>query len=139
MLNFNEWLTNADLITRLRLIETYYTFDAGQYNQVFRDELEKVIQRTSDPVQRKSLERLHDFDWVSYIAGAIRRIYRDFRQGQEAISDVVSKLLMENSFGVLLRHRRRERESRGCGRLFAGQIQDECGKQHTQYDREGGQ
>ena len=98
MLNFNEWLTNADLITRLRLIETYYTFDAGQYNQVFRDELEKVIQRTSDPVQRKSLERLHDFDWVSYIAGAIRRIYRDYRQGQEAISDVVSKLLMGKLF-----------------------------------------
>lgn len=108
MLNFNEWLTNADLITRLRLIETYYTFDAGQYNQVFRDELEKVIQRTSDPVQRKSLERLHDFDWVSYIAGAIRRIYRDYRQGQEAISDVVSKLLM----GKLSEGSRRRRQPR---------------------------
>lgn len=78
--------------------QSYYTFNAEQYNQVFRDELAKVIQRTSDPVQRKSLERLHDFDWLSYIAGAIRRIYRDFRQGQEAISDVASKLLMGKLF-----------------------------------------
>ena len=98
MFNFHEWLSNADLIARLRLLETYYTFRAEEYNQVFRDELEKVIQRTTDPVQRKSLERLHDFDWLSYIAGAVRRIYRDFRQGQEAISDVASKLLMGKLF-----------------------------------------
>lgn len=98
MLNFQEWLSHVDLIGRLRLIESYYTFDPAQYNQLFRDELEKVIQRTSDPVQQKSLARLRDFDFLSYIAGSIRRIYRDYRQGQEAISDVASKLLLGKLF-----------------------------------------
>jgi hypothetical protein len=98
MQNFYEWLSNVALIDRLRLIETYYSFDPAQYNQVFRDELEKVIQRSSDPVQQQSLGHLQDFDWLSYIAGSVRRIYRDYRQGQEAISDVASKLLLGSLF-----------------------------------------
>ena len=98
MQNFYEWLSNVALIDRLRLIETYYTFDPAQYNQVFQDELEKVIQRTSDPAQQQSLGRLQDFDWLSYIAGSVKRIYRDYRQGQEAISDVASKLLLGSLF-----------------------------------------
>ncbi|MGA2258741.1 MAG: hypothetical protein ABSG53_29085 [Thermoguttaceae bacterium] len=79
LLTFYEWLSNIALIDRLRLIETYFWFDPGEYNRVFREELEKVIQRTSEPAQRRSLERLLDFDWIGYIAGSMRRIYRDYR------------------------------------------------------------
>jgi len=98
MLNFSDWLSDYDLFARLRLLETYFTFNPEQYNQVFRDELEKVIRRTSDPTQQKSLDRLRDFDFISYIAASIRRIYRDYRQGQEAIGDIASKLLMGKLF-----------------------------------------
>ena len=98
MFTFYEWLSNLDLINRLRLIETYYTFDHEKLNQVYRDELQKVIERTSDSAQRRSLERLLDFDWIVYIAGAMRRIYRDYREGQEAISDMATKLLLGKLF-----------------------------------------
>jgi hypothetical protein len=97
MLKFHEWLSSINLADRLWL-ETFYTFNPIQINQVFRDELGKVVQRTSDPAQRQSLERLDSFDWISYVAGASRRVFRDYRQGQEVISDVASKLLLGKLF-----------------------------------------
>ena len=42
MRTFYEYLTDLDIRSRLWLIETYFSFDAGQYNQLFDDELGKV-------------------------------------------------------------------------------------------------
>ena len=67
MITFLEW---ADIFDRLRLIETYYSFDPAAYNQLFSDELEKVIQRTSDPEHRQALESMREFDFIGYIAAS---------------------------------------------------------------------
>jgi hypothetical protein len=79
------------------LIENYFSFDPQQYNQLFRDELQKVIQRTSDPHQGHTLEEMADFDFVGYISASIRRSgVQDQREIQEKTHDLVTKLLIGN-------------------------------------------
>ena len=67
MLTFWQWLS------QLRLVETYYGFDPTQYNQLFDEELEKVIARTSDakPIANP-LKGMRGFGWMSYIAASVR-------------------------------------------------------------------
>ncbi len=97
MQTFFEWLANHDILARLWLIETYYSFDPSQYNQLFDDELSKV--RASDPLHRQAIERLRDFNWVGYIAGSLRNAgYRDQREVQERTHDIVVKLLTGTLF-----------------------------------------
>jgi hypothetical protein len=99
METFYDWLTNLDLLSRLRLLETYFTFDPAQYNALFEDELERLIQRVSDPSHRQVLERMRGFNWIGYVAAAARNAgFRDYRQRQEATADVASKLLMGTLF-----------------------------------------
>ena len=96
MITFIEW---CDLFDRLRLIETYFSFDPGQYNQLFNDELEKVIERTSDPEHRRALEGMRQTNWIAYVAASIRRAgFQDQREVQERTHDVVVKLLMGKLF-----------------------------------------
>jgi hypothetical protein len=88
MLTFWEWLS--------QLKETYFTFDATQYNALFNEELEKVIARVMDP---RSLEAMRGFDWVSYIASWVRHAgFHDRRQVQERSHDIVTKLLLGTLF-----------------------------------------
>jgi hypothetical protein len=58
MQTFWEWLG------QLRLAETYVTFDPKQYDQLFDEELEKVIARTSDAKHRQALEKMRGFGWM---------------------------------------------------------------------------
>ena len=58
MKTFVEWLLHGDL-SCLWLIETYFSFDAGQYNQLFDDELGKLS--VSSPEYRDALERMRWF------------------------------------------------------------------------------
>jgi hypothetical protein len=44
------------------LIETYFSFDPPQYNQLFDDELQKLS--ASSPEHREALERMRNFNWV---------------------------------------------------------------------------
>jgi len=79
--------------------ETYFTFDPQQYNRLFDEELERVIARTSDPAHRQILERMRGFGWMSYIAASVRNAgFRDYREGQERIHEVVVKLLTGKLF-----------------------------------------
>jgi len=39
MRTFYEFLSDLDILSRLWLIETYFTFDPAQYNRLFDDEL----------------------------------------------------------------------------------------------------
>jgi hypothetical protein len=55
MQNFWQWF------------ETYFTFDPKQYNRLFDEELEGLIQRVSDAAHRQILERMRGFNWVGYI------------------------------------------------------------------------
>ena len=76
MRTFYEFLSDLDLLSRLWLIETYFTFDPAQYNQLFDDELGKLS--VSSPEHRDALERMRGFNWVGYIAKSLRNAgYRD--------------------------------------------------------------
>jgi hypothetical protein len=87
MLTFWQWL------------ETYFTFDPAQYNQLFDNELEKVIARTTDPAHRQILEKMRGFNWISYIAACVRNAgYNDRREVQEKTHDIVVKLLTGSLF-----------------------------------------
>jgi hypothetical protein len=86
MRTFWQWLAQFQ--------EHYVTFDPAQYNRLFDEELEKVIARTSDPTHRQALEHMRGFNWMSYIGASVRHAgFRDYRAGQEAIHEVVVKLL----------------------------------------------
>ncbi len=95
MRTFLEFL--SDLSFRLWLIETYYTFDAAQYNQLFDDELGKLS--VSSPEHRDAVERMRGFNWVGYIAKSLRNAgYRDQRETQERTHDIVVKMLTGGLF-----------------------------------------
>ena len=91
MQTFWQWLAQPQ--------ETYFTFDPAQYNALFDAELEKVIQQVRDPAHRQSLEKMHGFGWMSYIAASVRNAgFRDYRDGQERIHDIAVKLLTGTLF-----------------------------------------
>jgi hypothetical protein len=97
MKTFYEWLNNAELLHRLWLIETYFTFDGGQYNQLFEDELAKLS--AWSPEHREALERMRNFNWTGYIARSVRNAgYRDQREVQERTHDIVVKMLTGGLF-----------------------------------------
>ncbi len=92
MRTFYEFLSDLDLLSRLWLIETYFSFDAGQYNQLFDDELGKLS--VSSPEYRDALERMQGFNWAGYIAKSLRNSgYQDQREVQERTHDIVVKML----------------------------------------------
>jgi hypothetical protein len=81
------------------LQETYITFDPQAYDRLFDEELEKVIARTSDPKHRQALERMRSFDWMAYVAAAVRHAgFRDYREVQERAHDIAVKLLTGKLF-----------------------------------------
>jgi hypothetical protein len=47
--------------------------DRTAYNDLFRQELENLLSRLTDPIQRQHAEAMRDFDWVRYVAGSVRR------------------------------------------------------------------
>ena len=97
MRTFYEFLSEQALLSRLRLIETYFTFDPAQYNQLFDDELGKLS--ASSPEHRDALERMRGFNWVGYIAKSLRNSgYRDQREVQERTHDIVVKMLTGGLF-----------------------------------------
>jgi hypothetical protein len=97
MKTFFEYLTDLDLQTRLWLIETWFSFQPAQYNQLFDDELNKLS--ASSPEHQQAIERMRGFDWVSYIAKSLLNAgYRDQREVQERTHDIVVKLLTGGLF-----------------------------------------
>ena len=94
METFWQWLA------RIRLLgETYYGLDPAEYNELFDQELEKVVQRTRDPAHRQALERMRGFGWMGYIAAAVRNAgFHDQREIQERAHDVAVKLLVGGLF-----------------------------------------
>ena len=94
METFVEYL---DLLSRLWLLETYFTFDAAQYNRLFDDELAKLS--ASSPEHRQAIERMLGFNWVGYIAKSLRNAgYRDQREIQERAHDTAVKMLTGGLF-----------------------------------------
>ena len=104
MQTFYEWLRNSDIIARLWLIETYFTFDSAQYNQLFDDELVRVS--ASSPEHRAAVQRMRGMNWVGYIAASLRNSgYRDQREVAERTHDICVKLLTGGLFRKYDEHR----------------------------------
>jgi hypothetical protein len=97
MQTFLEWLSTYGILARLRLLETYYSFDPAEYNALFDSELQKL--RVSNPQHQHAIESMRGFNWVGYIGKSVRNAgYRDQREVQERTHDVVAKLLMGTLF-----------------------------------------
>jgi hypothetical protein len=97
MQTFYEWLSQLNLLRVLE--ETWFTFDAKQYDRLFDGELEKAIARVRDPVCRQSLEGMQGFEWTGYIGAMVRRAgFRDRREQEERTHEVVTTLLMGRLF-----------------------------------------
>ena len=91
MQTFWHWLA--------QLQETYYGLDPAAYNQLFDQELERVIAKTHDLAHRQALERMRGFGWMGYIAAAVRNSgCRDQREVQERSHEVAVKLLTGKLF-----------------------------------------
>jgi hypothetical protein len=99
MQTFWQWLPRADLLARLQFLETYYTFNRQQYDAIFDEELERTINRTTDPAHRGAMDRMKGFHWTGYVAAAVRRAgWRDEREVQERAHDVAVTLLTGKLF-----------------------------------------
>jgi hypothetical protein len=91
--------TFLDWLTQLRLVETYFGLDNGQYNALFDGELAKVIARVRDPAQQAALQRMRNFNWTSYIAASLRNAgFQDQRERDEKTHEIVTKLVMGTLF-----------------------------------------
>ena len=97
MKTFYEWVAQVRLLRLLS--ESYVTFDPKQYNDLFDQELAQVIARTHDPAHRQALESMRGFNWMGYVAAAVRNSgCRDYRDGQEKIHDIAVRLLTGKLF-----------------------------------------
>jgi hypothetical protein len=97
MRTFHEFASDLALRSRLWLLETYFSFDPAQYNQLFDGELRKLS--ASSPEHRDALERMRGFNWIGYIAKSVRNAgYRDQREVAERTHDIVVKMLTGGLF-----------------------------------------
>ena len=72
------------------------TSTESAYNDLFRQELERLLSRLTDPTQRQHAETMLDFDWTRYIAGAIRRSAGITNQDEidEKVHEIVIRMLV---------------------------------------------
>ena len=77
--------------------------DKASYNDLFRQELERLLSRLTDPLQRQHAESMRDFDWTRYIGGSIRRSAGITSQDEidEKVHEIVIRMLI--SPGALFR------------------------------------
>jgi hypothetical protein len=69
--------------------------DKGAYNDLFRQELERLLPRLTDPLQRQHAEAMRDFDWTRYMAGAIRNAgIANQDEIDEKIHEIVIRMLV---------------------------------------------
>ncbi len=94
MRTFLEWATLQSI-----LVETYFSFDPKRYDELFDQELEKLIARVRDPARLNPLEAMRGTKWTGYIATALRSSgYREYRAWREAVHEVAVKLLLGKLF-----------------------------------------
>ena len=97
MKTFYEYLSDIPILCRLRLVETYFSFDSAEYNRLFDTELAKLS--VSSPEHQRAIEQMRGFNWVGYIAKSLRNAgYRDRREVSERTHDIVVKMLTGGLF-----------------------------------------
>jgi len=72
MRTFYEYLSDLDLLSRLWLIETYYSFDPAQYNQLFDGRIGEGPGIGPIYSRQGRLKTMRGFNWVGYIARSVR-------------------------------------------------------------------
>jgi hypothetical protein len=77
--------------------------DREEYNDLFRQELERLLARLTDPIQRQHAEAMRNFDWTRYMVGAIRRSTGITNQDEidEKVHEIAIRMLV--SPGTLFR------------------------------------
>jgi hypothetical protein len=99
MKSFAQWLRQTGLLLEVKLVETYYSFNPAQYNQLFDDQLTSLMSRVSVPSHRTAMDKMQGFNWTAYIAACLRHAgFRDQREIQEYSHDIVVKLLLGTLF-----------------------------------------
>jgi len=69
--------------------------DPAAYNALFAEELERLLSRLTDPVQRQHAEGMRDFNWTNYIAAAVRRSgFTNQNEVEEKTHEIVVRLLV---------------------------------------------
>ena len=94
MLTFFTWLENQDTATLLALLESRDYFEPTDYNVVFDRELDKLLDRISDPDARQQIAALRGFDWGNYV---VRSLVRGGFRGDDVPDNfqaIVLKLLL---------------------------------------------
>jgi hypothetical protein len=95
MKTFWEWLSDAALVDRLRVIEANHGLDPKSYAAMLNGELYKAIARASDAKQRRALEKMRDFDWLGYIHSLLAN---DDEEMQESGRDIATRVLLSTPF-----------------------------------------
>jgi hypothetical protein len=84
MWNFRLWLLLREQL------------DPDAYNSLFQQELERLLPRLADPVQRQHAESMRDFDWTRYIAGAVRRSgFTNQNEIEEKVHEIIVRMLVQ--------------------------------------------
>lgn len=93
---FLNWMTSRDTATllRLRLLESAEWFSPGDYNQLFDDQLSRLIARIHDPNLRRQVSELKGFDWSNYIVRSLQRSGFKDDDVQEHFHAIVVRLLV---------------------------------------------
>jgi hypothetical protein len=99
MHTFLEHIQYLRLFNRLQFLETFYPIDSKAYDALFEVELDVLIARIMDPIQRKELEGVKGFGWTNYIAKSVRNSgVSDARELDERTHEIASKLLLGGLF-----------------------------------------
>jgi len=94
MQSFQQWASQLH-----GLAETYYGIDPAEYDRLFDEELERLLQRLHVPAHWNAANRMRDFAWTAYVAAALRGAgFHDYRDVQEKTHDIVTTLLTGKLF-----------------------------------------
>ena len=98
--SFNKWL-DADAKALLRLLEVSSEFPKMQVNDLFDQQINRLLHRVNEPEQRQQLQKARHLDWTGYIAKSLRNADIPHHDIDSAVQDIVIRLLVKP--GMLFR------------------------------------
>jgi DNA-directed RNA polymerase specialized sigma24 family protein len=96
---FTEWLFDHEdpghIIDLLDLLEVSGEFPRGEFNALFRQQFARRVSQVGTEEAEQQLMQLHGFDWIGYLARALRSAgFKDADIDPNA-HDIVVKLLVQ--------------------------------------------
>jgi len=93
--NFQEWLSSRiDPALILHFLEVSGQFPKGEYNALFRHQLEQLRKKNSS-FDDEQLVQLHGFDWIGYIARSLRNAGFQDHDLDPMAHEIVVRLLVK--------------------------------------------